>query len=268
VNGRPSGERRPEQPAPDAGVLQEPGASARIGLLAPPSNVVMEVDFYRSLPADITVHTSHIYRSNRTVSRASATETADNAVQTAMTLAQVRPDVVLYGHAASSYAGGAEGDRRIAEGIHEALGRPVLTTAGAAVRCLRSVRAARIGFLAPYPEAIAKSGADFLAAAGFEICALNGMGIDQVADLREVPLRTTYELAMKTAAESNPDTLYICGTGIRTRELVGPLERALGKPVVTANMAALWASLDAIGRGDRFAFGESRLLEWQRLRAT
>ena len=61
------------------------------------------------------------------------------------------------------------------------------------------------------------------------------------------------------------DALYICGTGIRTRGVVGPLERALGKPVISANLAALWAALDNLGRADRFAFGESRLLEWQRL---
>jgi len=247
--------------------LQEPCITARIGLLSPPSNVVMEVDFYRSLPSDITVHTSHIYRSNRTVSRASMEETAGNAVQTALTLAQVRPDVLLYGHAASSYAGGPDGDRRLAASLHEALGVPVVTTAQAAVRCLRSIQAKRVAFLAPYPEPIARSGADFLCASGFEICTLRGMGIEQVADLREVPLRTTYELAVTIAADANADALYICGTGIRTWDIVGQIERATGKPVVTANMAALWASLDTLGLGDRYAFGDSRLLEWQKLRA-
>src|SRR5689334_9220713 len=42
-------------------------ASRRIGLLVPSSNVVMEVEFYRSLPNDITVHTSHIPRSNQAI---------------------------------------------------------------------------------------------------------------------------------------------------------------------------------------------------------
>ena len=46
--------------------------------------------------------------------------------------------------------------------------------------------------------------------------------------------------------------------------VVGPLERALKKPVITANLAALWGALDQIGHGHRFVFEESRLLEWQK----
>jgi hypothetical protein len=36
------------------------------------------------------------------------------------------------------------------------------------------------------------------------------------------------------------------------------------RAVITANLAALWGALDHLGRADRFSFGESRLLEWQR----
>jgi maleate cis-trans isomerase len=46
--------------------------------------------------------------------------------------------------------------------------------------------------------------------------------------------------------------------------VIGALERALDKPVITANLAALWGALDHLGRADGFSFGESRLLEWQR----
>ena len=38
---------------------------------------------------------------------------------------------------------------------------------------------------------------------------------------------------------------------------------AARKPVITANLAALWGALDHLGHADRFSFGESRLLEWQ-----
>lgn len=244
-------------------MLKDAKVSARIGLLSPPSNVVMEVDFYRSLPADITLHTSHIYRSRQTLSSDALAETAQNAVQTAMTLIQVKPDVVLYGHAASSFAGGLAGDWNIAQSITDAIGCPAITAATATARCLKSTGARRLWYIAPYPPAIAQSGADFLTAHGFEVCAMNGMGIDQVADLRQVPLQTTYDLALRTASQADADALYICGTGIRTHGLVGPLERALKKPVITANLAALWGALDQIGHGHRFVFEESRLLEWQ-----
>ena len=245
-------------------MIEDREVSARIGLLAPPSNAVMEVEFYRSLPDDITVHTSHIYRSSNTLNADAMTETAANAVQTALTLVQAEPHVVVYGHAGSSYAGGTSGDASIAQKITAAVGVPAITTALAVVRCLQSIGARRIWFVAPYPPAIAQTGADFMAAHGFDVCAMAGMGIDRVSDLKRVPLQKIHDLAMSTAARGDADALYICGTGIRTLGVVGPLEQALGKPVITANLAALWAALDQLGRADRFVFGESRLLEWQR----
>jgi len=241
-----------------------PEVTARIGLLAPPSNAIMEVDFYRSLPPDITVHTSHIFRTTRTVSADAMAETAGNAVQTALTLVQTQPALVVYGHAASSYAGGVAGNAALASRIAEAVGVPALTTAGAIVHCLRSIRARRIWYIAPYPPKIAQTGADFLTAHGFEVCAIAGMGIDQVADLKALPPQAIYDLGLRTAQKGDADALYICGTGVRARGVIGPLERALNKPVISANLATLWSALDRLGHADRFAFGASRLLEWQK----
>lgn len=244
-------------------MFDTPDVTARIGLLAPPSNAVMEVEFYRSLPRDITVHTSHIFRTSRTLNADAMAETAGNAVQTALTLVQTQPALVVYGHAASSFAGGVAGDAELARRIAEAVGAPALTTASAIVGCLRSVGARRIWYIAPYPPAVVETGASFLRAHDFELSAIAGMGIDQVADLKAVAPQDVYELALRTAERSDADALFICGTGVRTMGVVGPLERALNKPVITANLAALWSALDRLGHADRFSFGASRLLEWQ-----
>ncbi len=39
----------------------------RVGLLVPSSNTVMEADFYRNLPASVTVHTGRMYMESTTV---------------------------------------------------------------------------------------------------------------------------------------------------------------------------------------------------------
>ena len=77
----------------------------RVGLLVPASNAVMEVEFYRSLPDDITVHTSHIHRAQQNLSREALTEMADNARETALSLVALEPALIVYGHTASSYLG-------------------------------------------------------------------------------------------------------------------------------------------------------------------
>src|SRR5579885_2306765 len=91
--------------------------SKRIGLLVPSSNAVMEVEFYRSLPDDITVHTSHIWRSNRTITPGAMKETIDNVFAAAEALDQAELDLVVHGHTASSYIGGIKGDIELARKI-------------------------------------------------------------------------------------------------------------------------------------------------------
>jgi maleate isomerase len=236
---------------------------ARIGLLVPSSNVVMEVEFYRSLPDDITVHTSHIHRSNQDITPEAMGQTADNAVQAAASLIQAELALIVHGHTASSYVGGPEGDADLARRIEAAGGVPAMTAADAAVRCLRSVGARRIWVAAPYPPATTRFAADFLAAHGFEICSVESVGVDRASELKRVTERTTYDLGLRAAAKGGADALFISGTGVHTLNVVGALERALEKPVITANLAALWGALDRIGRAERFNFGESRLLQWQ-----
>jgi maleate isomerase len=241
--------------------------SKRIGLLVPSSNVVMEVEFYRSLPNDITVHTSHIPRSNQAITPAAMQQTTDNAIGAAAALDQAELDLVVHGHTASSYVGGIQGDIELARKIGEAACAPGMTAAEAAVRCLRSFGAKRLWLAAPYPRATTQTSADFMMAQGFEAASLECLGVDQATNLKKVLPEAIYDLGIRAAAQGDADALFFSGTGVHTLAVIGPLERAIGKPVITANLAALWGALDRLGRADAFRFGESRLIEWQRERA-
>ncbi len=245
-------------------MFEATAATTRIGLLVPSSNAVMEVEFYRSLPTDITVHTSHIYRASAAVDAQAMAETGRNAAQTALSLSQTQLALIVYGHTASSYVNGPEGDADIARMVGEAVGVPAMTTASAAVRCLRSVGAKRVWLAAPYPMGPTRSAADFLIAHGFEVLSLECLGVAHGPDLKHVPLQATYELGLRAAAKGEADALFMSGTGVHTIGVIGELEKALGRPVITANLAALWGALDHLGHADRFSFGESRLLDWQR----
>jgi maleate isomerase len=239
-------------------------APKRIGLLVPSSNVVMEVEFYRSLPDNITVHTSHIPRSNQAITPEAMQQTTDNAIGAAASLIQAELDLIVHGHTASSYAGGTQGDIELARKIGEAAGAPGMTAAEAALRCLRSFGARRLWLAAPYPTATTQTAADFMIAHGFEVLSIECLGVDHAANLKKVPHETIYELGVRAAARGDADALYVSGTGVHTLGVIGALERAIAKPVITANLAALWGALDRIGRADAFGFGESRLIEWQR----
>ena len=88
------------------------------------------------------------------------------------------------------------------------------------------------------------------------------MGVAHGPDLKHVTLEATYKLGLRAGANGEADALFMSGAGVQTIGVIGGLERALVKPVITANLAVLWGALDHLGRADRFSFGESRLLEW------
>ena len=132
-------------------MFENTAAITRIGLLVPSSNAVMEVEFYRSLPTDITVHTSHIYRASAAVDAQAMAETGRNAAQTALSLSQTQLALIVYGHTASSYVNGPAGDADIARMVGEAVGVPAMTTASAAAGvCARSAQSGS-GLRRPIP---------------------------------------------------------------------------------------------------------------------
>ncbi|MGW4591294.1 hypothetical protein [Amycolatopsis thermoflava] len=43
------------------------------------------------------------------------------------------------------------------------------------------------------------------------------------------------------------EAVFVSCTGLPTYDVIAPLERELGKPVVTANQATMWALLHSVG---------------------
>src|SRR5436190_3525748 len=99
-----------------------------------------------------------------------------------------------------------------------------MTTASAAVRCLRSVGAKRIWLAAPYPVGPTRSAAQFLSAHGFEIVSTECLGVAHGPDLKHVSLQSAYELGLRAAGKDEADALFMSGTGVHTIGVIGELE--------------------------------------------
>jgi maleate isomerase len=56
-----------------------------------------------------------------------------------------------------------------------------------------------------------------------------------------------FELA-RAVPRAGAQALVVSCTNLRTYDVIAPLERALGIPVVSANLATMWAALRALGR--------------------
>ncbi len=239
------------------------GWRGRIGLLVPTGNSVMEPEFARMLPEGVTAHANRVRL--RDVTPASLREMEEDAARAAAELAPVRLGVMAFGCTSGSFVGGAGHEERIRTRIEQATGLPATTASGAVLRALRLLGARRISLVTPYTEEVTALEIAFLEARGFEVLSHHCGGLVEVADMQELPPERAYRWARGTMAD-RAEALFISCTGFRTIEIIEPLERDLGRPVVTSNQALLADSLRILGIGD--ASGAPGSLVPRMLRAT
>jgi maleate cis-trans isomerase len=172
-------------------------------------------------------------------------------------LTKHEPAAVVWACTSGSFVYGWEGARRQAAEIEEALELPASSTSLAYVEALRALGLRRVAITATYPEDIARRFADFLGAAGLEPVAVASRGIVTAAEVGT--LEQDEALALIGSVDgSAADAVLLPDTALHTIESIEALERAAGKPVLTANQVSAWEGLRLAG-ADTWALGLGRL---------
>lgn len=222
---------------------------ARIGILIPCVNVVMEQDFHRLLPDGVTAHAARVGRSQLKSTLSAEHETVQRAVEAVRLLAHACVDIVVFGCTAASVTRGPGGDLEIGAEIASAGGMPCVTTATAVVESLRAVGARSISVATPYIDEINSIEEAFLRDSGFEVPAVKGLGIVESVQIPRVSPESIYRFA-RSVFRPGSDALFISCTNFRAAEIAPVLEQDLGVPVITSNTASLWAALRRLGIND------------------
>jgi maleate isomerase len=220
--------------------------STRIGMIVPSSNTVAEVDFYRRLPADCTLHTSRMYL-EETTPEGEAVMLDEHVPRATSDLATARPDVAVF---ACTSAGALRGNAYEAELI-ERIGtetKAATFSVAASVRwAIRSAGARRVGVITPYVESLNDKIAESLQDDGLEVAGIHGLGITENFAIAEVEPERIAQFAAECFGGSDIDLLFASCTNFRAFDARDEIHQALGVPVVTSNQAALAAVLDHLG---------------------
>lgn len=237
------------------------GPRARLGLIVPPTNTVNEAEWARAMPPGVTFHTHRMRLHGDTESASGrAALMADLDAAFAM-LAPARPDVIAYACTAGSMVTPAAS---LPDALAARAGIAAVTTAAAIVAALRALGVRRLSVATPYAEALNAHEAAFLAAHGFEVLRLVGLGIgaggpQEYVRIAETPLAALHAHA-RAAFVPGSDALLLTCTDLPVQTLIAPLEAELGVPVVTSNQATLWTALRRAGLADAVP-GLGRLLD-------
>ncbi len=216
-----------------------------IGIIAP-FDLAIERELWRWIPAEVTLHLARTRYEPVPVSRTMAELVSDTHHLEAATrdVLHVEPEVVAYLCASGSFVNGVEYEKTLVAAI-EAAGAPAaVTTSGALAEAVQALHISRMSVITPYDEELTDLLRMFLTELGVTVLRSDYLGLG--GGIWKVNYRTVAE---RILAVDDPDAeaIFVSCTNLRTYDIVDPLEKMLGKPILTANKLTMWACLSRMG---------------------
>ncbi len=238
------------------------GHRAKIGILVPASNTIVEPEMAAMQPTGVTNHVSRMSRVKRPANDMvqykkylGASVDMDAAIDV---LIACEPDIIVHGHSVDSLAKGVTGADTMKRHM-EAMsgGIPVMLPAHALLKALDVLgKPKNLGVLTPWMPPADEACKAFFSEAGYDVLAIKGLQ-------HPTPLHiatATSEVLNQAVDEINVDgvdCIIKVGTNSSMSFLVEEMEARLGKPVLTVNVITYWAGLRKLGIEDRLqGFGQ------------
>lgn len=225
------------------------GYRARIGLVYIASSIVMEPECYAMCPPGVSIHTARIPLGTASLDNllGLANSEVEHLLEATRLLAMAPLHSIVFACTAGSFVGGLGYDEKIIKLMTEAgNGIPSTTTSSAVVKGLKAVGAHKLVVVAPYTHEVTDRLIAFLEAHGFSVLDFYCFGYEDDWDMGFIPPERTYEMARKIN-RSDADGVFLSCTNLRAVGIIDDLERDLGKPVVSSNLASFWDGLRLAG---------------------
>lgn len=239
--------------------LDGDGRRARIGVVVPSVNTVMEPWAQRTVPEGVSVLTSRMFMPAESSIEAIIEMDRTDGQRAICQLSSVFPHVIAYGCTASSIVQGLDYDAHLRKEIADEYRVPATTAAHAIITGLHTVGAKAISIVSPYTKAVDEAEHHYFESAGFRVYGGAFLSIKDGFRLAEPSVETLLDLGRR-GMDPRADALVISCLNTRSHMVIATLEKELGKPVVTSTQATLWHALRLSGIEDRIA-GYGRLLE-------
>ena len=229
-------------------------ATVRIGVLTPHADVGPESELQAMAPPGVAIHATRV---------PFGAMAAEGVMDPTIPLAPVRafaepPQVddaaellaaaplhaIVYGFTSSAYVIGVEGEAEmIARLERRTRGIPVVVTGRAAVDGLRVLGARRIALIDPpwFDTELNELGRGYYESAGFEVVYSAPCGL--LSDQTKITPADLHAWVSEHVSTTDAEAIVFGGNGFRAVGAIAALEEDLGRSVVTANQALLWAAL-------------------------
>ena len=222
------------------------GWRAKVGVICPKDNMVVEPEFYELAPDGFSIHASRL-------STVELDEMPTAAEEDAAVLNDMGADVLVYACNASSFQDGPDGHAKIRDRLRSASSLPVTTASTAILKALETLDISSVDAVTPYGDEELDQLQTFLAGNGVTVESMRGLGLaaDEVEDLAKVneeTARDTYRRVRDVSDEG--EAVLVVSTNLASISSIGAMEADVGKPVITVNQAMFWHALRLVGSDD------------------
>ncbi|MGO4330967.1 hypothetical protein AB4Z48_29065 [Cupriavidus sp. 2TAF22] len=201
---------------------------------------------HEATPAGTTIHTARMLMPDALTPATIERMDCEDGPRALAQIMTCRPAVVGYACASSSIVQGPEYDRHLQGDLERQAMRPCTTAMGAIASALRACGIRSLSLVSPYGQEIAAAEHVYLEALGFHIVDEVHLGINSAFDLATPSADEIFEAASETF-NARADGLLLSCINFPAHAVIHRLEKATGKPVVTANQALLWKLLRLAG---------------------
>lgn len=241
-----------------------PDARLAIGIVAP-FDLELDSELWRWLPpgVDVLITRTPFIASPVTIEFAAEIGNDADLTEGVRAVTAGRARTAAYACTSASFVGGRRGEAAICETMTAAGAEQALTTSGAIVEALESLGVTRVSLATPYLEDLSQLLGNFLGEFGVTVVAHESLGRDRA--IWTVPYQETADL-IRRVDRPDAEAIVVSCTNLPTYDLIAPLEAELGKPIISANQATMWACLRRIGVTARQATSMSQHLFASELR--
>lgn len=229
---------------------------AKIGYVLLATEQTIQDDVMALRPEGVGIHISRAAIPDSITNETLAAQSELLADAAATLLPDGTLDVVCYACTSGSLV---IGERKVMAELNR--GQPQATATSlitGVMRGLKAVGARKIVVATPYLDEVNRREAEYMAAAGFDILTIEGLNLEKDSDMVRVSPAFIREFAL-SLDRPDADAVFVSCGALRTLDVIGEIEAAIGKPAICSNQAMIWDTLRLAGIGDRYQ-GYGRLL--------
>ncbi|NYF14234.1 maleate isomerase [Pseudoclavibacter sp. JAI123] len=231
------------------------GYRAKIGVIVPSTNTVVEHDVNKLAPHGITFHCGRMHVEQQAMGDHTTFMGLQTQIRGSMSVAlrdvmTAQPDLMMMGMSAPTFSGGVAGNEAFQKEVSDQIGgMPVTTGASACRAALEALDVKKISVFSPYQPVADEWVDQYFTEANFDVVKVTGLRCPTATSIASV---TPRDLVKVLEEIDTPETEAIVqvGTNLSFIRMADEAETWLGKPVVAINTATVWHTLRQAGFTD------------------